>query len=49
MISKKEIYFVEYFVKFKKMLANILNIYNFANIEFKYFITDSPKIQFFSF
>jgi hypothetical protein len=30
------------------MLANILNIYNFANTEFKYFIADSRKIHFLS-
>ncbi len=42
----KAIYFKEYFVKFKKMLANILNIYNFASTEFKYFIADSIKIHF---
>ena len=48
-MSRKAIYFNEYFVKFKKMLANILNIYNFANTESKYYITDSLKILFFKF
>ena len=38
-----------YFVKIKKMLANILNIYNFAKTDFEYFITDSLKIQVFNF
>ena len=31
------------------MLANILNIYNFAKTEFEYFITDGFKIRFFIF
>ena len=45
----KENYFKEFFVKIKKMLANILNIYNFADREFKYFITDCLRIHFLNF